>query len=119
MRFEVEVTDEWLEWFDELTAAEQDELAAVVGLLEERGPHLPFPYSSGVTTSRHPHMRELRAQVHGRPFRTLYAFDPRRIAILLMGGDKTGDDRWYDVFVPRADDLYDEHLQILENEGLI
>jgi len=119
MRYEVEVTDEWLEWFDELTAAEQDELAAVVGLLEERGPHLPFPYSSGVTTSRHPHMRELRAQVHGRPFRTLYAFDPRRIAILLMGGDKTGDDRWYDVFVPRADDLYDEHLQILENEGLI
>jgi len=42
MRFEVEVTDEWLEWFDELTAAEQDEVATVVGLLEERGPHLPF-----------------------------------------------------------------------------
>ena len=119
MRFEVEVTDEWLEWFDGLAAAEQDEVAAVVGLLEERGPHLPFPYSSGVTTSRHAHMRELRAQVHGRPFRTLYAFDPRRVAILLIGGDKTGDDRWYDVFVPRADDLYDEHLQLLEDEGLI
>jgi hypothetical protein len=64
-------------------------------------------------------MRELRTQVKGRPFRTLYAFDPRRMAILLIGGDKKGDDRWYEVFVPWADDLYDEHLKILEEEGLI
>jgi hypothetical protein len=64
-------------------------------------------------------MRELRTQVKERPFRTLYAFDPRRMAILLIGGDKKGDDRWYEVFVPWADDLYDEHLKILEEEGLI
>ena len=57
--------------------------------------------------------------MHGRPFRTLYAFDPRRVAILLIAGDKTGDDRWYEDFVPRADDLYDEHLKILEREGLV
>ena len=119
MAYEVEVTDEWLEWFEALTAKEQEEIAATIGLLENGGPHLPFPYSSGVASSRHSHMRELRAQVHGRPYRTLYAFDPRRVAILLIAGDKTGDDRWYDVFVPRADDLYDEHLNILEEEGLI
>lgn len=119
MAYEVEVTDEWLEWFNRLTADEQDEIAAVIGVLENRGPHLPFPYSSGVSASRHSHMRELRTQVHGRPFRTLYAFDPRRVAILLIAGDKTGDDRWYDVFVPKADDLYDEHLKILREEGLI
>jgi len=64
-------------------------------------------------------MRELRTQVKGRPFRTLYAFDPRRVAILLIAGDKTGDDRWYEVFVPRADNLYDEHLRILKKEDLI
>ncbi len=57
--------------------------------------------------------------MQGRPYRTLYAFDPRRVAILLIAGNKAGDDRWYDVFVPRADDLYDEHLRILEEEGLI
>jgi len=74
MAYEVEVTDEWLEWFNQLTAEEQDEIAAAIGLLENRGPHLPFPYSSGVSSSRHSHMRELRTQVHGRPFRTLYAF---------------------------------------------
>lgn len=119
MAYEVEVTDEWLEWFNQLTAEEQDEIAAAIGLLENQGPQMPFPYSSGVSSSRHSHMRELRTQVHGRPFRTLYAFDPRRVAILLIGGDKTGDDRWYDVFVPKADDLYDEHLEILRKEGLI
>jgi hypothetical protein len=119
MAYEVEVTDEWLAWFDGLTAAEQEELAASIGLLETKGPQLPFPYSSGVTSSRHSHMRELRTQIHGRPFRTLYAFDPRRVAILLIAGDKTGDDRWYDVHVPLADDLYDEHLETLEREGLI
>lgn len=119
MAYEVEVTDEWLAWFEERTAEEQEELAASIGLLETRGPHLPFPHSSGVTSSRHSHMRELRTQIHGRPFRTLYAFDPRRVAILLIAGDKTGDDRWYQVFVPRADDLYDVHLRTLGEEGLI
>ena len=47
----------------------------------------------------------------------LYAFDPKRTAILLLGGNKTGDNRWYDKFVPRADDLYDEHLKEIEAEG--
>lgn len=62
-------------------------------------------------------MRELRTQHGGHPFRTLYAFDPRRTAILLIGGDKTGDNRWYDVNVPVADLLYDEHLEQLRREG--
>ena len=99
MAYEVEATDEWLAWFEALTAKEQEELAARIGLLEAKGPHLPFPYSSGVSQSGHTHMRELRAQIDGRPFRTLCAFDPRRVAILLIAGDKTGDDWWYEVYV--------------------
>ena len=78
MAYEVEITDEWGAWFEALSAEEQEEVAATIGLLEEHGPHLPFPYSSGVASSRHPRMRELRTQVHGRPYRMLYAFDPRR-----------------------------------------
>lgn len=64
-------------------------------------------------------MRELRVQHEGRPYRILYAFDPRRCAILLLGGDKTGDDRWYDVHVPIADKLYDTHIETLRKEGQI
>ena len=66
--------------------------------------------------SKHSHMRELRIQHQGRPLRVLYAFDPRRAAILLLGGDKTGNSRWYKVNVPIADRLYDEHLKET-NEG--
>lgn len=62
-------------------------------------------------------MRELRIQHRGEPYRALYAFDPRRMAILLIGGRKTGDDGWYEKFVPQADQLYDEHLEILKQEG--
>jgi hypothetical protein len=64
-------------------------------------------------------MRELRIQSGGRPLRVLYAFDPRRTAILLIGGDKTGDTRFYERYVPHADALYDEYLDELRKEGLI
>jgi len=64
-------------------------------------------------------MRELRTQHAGRPLRTLYAFDPRRAAILLIGGDKTGNNRWYETQIPIADRLYDQHLEQLKQEGLI
>jgi hypothetical protein len=62
-------------------------------------------------------MRELRIQHGGRPYRVLYAFDPRRVALLVIGGDKTGDDRWYDMLVPIADRLYDDHVEQLRKEG--
>ena len=62
-------------------------------------------------------MRELRTQSAGRPLRTLYAFNPLRTAVLLIAGDKTGDDRWYDKFVPVADRLFEEHLNELKKEG--
>lgn len=61
-------------------------------------------------------MMELRTQVHGQPLRTFYAFDPRRKAILLIGGSKVGDGRFYDRMIPLADKLMDEHLQEIEKE---
>lgn len=117
--WDVEGTDEFAGWFENLNDEEQASVGRVVELLVEHGPSLPFPYSSGIATSRHRHMRELRIQHEGRPYRVLYAFDPRRSAILLLGGDKTGKDRWYEEQVPIADTLYDEYLGELKQEGLI
>jgi len=119
MAWEVEFTDEFEGWWVTLDGDEQDSVDIVVGLLEEKGPQLPFPQSSKITTSNHTHMRELRVQYRGRPYRILYAFDPRRVAILLLGGSKIGDDRWYEKHIPVADALYDEHLDELRREGLI
>ena len=78
---------------------------------------LAYPFNSGIEQSRHSHMRELRIQHGGRPYRVLYAFDPRRVAILLIGGDKTGDDRWYDKYVSLADKIYEEHIEALKKEN--
>ena len=119
MAWDVEYTDEFGEWWTSLDDGERSSVAAYVGLLEERGPQLDFPYSSKIVQSRHDHMRELRVQHKGQPYRVLYAFDPRRSAILLIGADKTGRDRWYDEMVPVADRLYDEHVETLRREGLI
>lgn len=116
---EVEYTDEFGAWWDGLTESAQESVAHAVGLLEAKGPTLGHPHSSGVARSRHGPMRELRVQHQGRPYRILYAFDPRRTAILLIAGDKTGDDRFYDRMVPIADRLYDEHLEQLQSKGLI
>ena len=119
MEWEVEYTDEFGEWWFQLSKRQQADVAARIELLGERGPHLPFPFSSDVRSSRHGTMRELRVQSGGRPIRIFYAFDPRRASILLIGADKTGIDRFYEKFVPIADALFDEHLAQLRREGLI
>lgn len=115
MPFSVEYTDEFEAWWDSLSVRHQDAVGHVVANLIEYGPSLPFPYSSGVRISRHSHMRELRIRTRP-PIRVFYAFDPRRTAILLVGGHKTTDDRFYWQQVRRADLLYDEHLRELAAE---
>lgn len=117
MAWEIEFTEEFGAWWETLTEDQQDDIAQCVGLVAEPGPGLGFPHSSKVNASRHGHMRELRTQSAGKPLRTLYALNPLRTAILLLGGDKTGDDRWYEKFVPVADRLYDQHLGELKKEG--
>ena len=119
MMWEVEYTEEFKGWWESLDADEQESIAASVGLVEQLGPNLPRPHSDKVKGSRHSNMKELRTQHRGRPIRTFYAFDPRRMAVLLIGGDKTGDSRFYDRMIPIADRLFDEHLQELRKEGRI
>jgi hypothetical protein len=119
MAWSVEHTGEFEEWYECLSETRQDDLVAVALLLMEQGPQLPFPYSSGISGSRHAHMRELRVQSGGRPIRIFYAFDPRRTAILLLGCDKTGDKRFYERAIPIADALYDTYIDEIKKEGLI
>jgi len=119
MNWDVENTDEFASWFGDLNEINQDAVDFTVDLLIALGPSLRFPHSSGIGNSRHSHMRELRIQSEGRPLRVFYAFDPRRSAILLIGGDKTGDDRFYERLIPVADELYDVHLKELKQEGLL
>jgi len=113
-----EFTDEFRDWWNVLSEAQQDDVAHSVRHLVEFGPALGFPHSSKVGSSRYPQMGELRTQSAGRPLRTLDAFNPLRSAIL-FGGGKAGDDRWYEKFVPIADRLFERHLLELKKEGSI
>lgn len=119
MAWDVEYTDEFALWWASLTEDEQADLNASVELLELHGPQLGRPHVDTIKGSKHSNMKELRTQSSGKPLRTFFAFDPRRAAILLIGGDKTGDARFYDRMVPIADNLFDVYLAELKNEGLI
>lgn len=114
--YEVEFTDEFAGWWDGLDTGEQSSVAYSIRLLEEYGIDLKRPHADTVHGSRFPNMRELRVQHQGRPYRVLYAFDPRRTAMLLIGGDKTGRPNWYKEFVPKADRIYAQHLEEISKE---
>jgi hypothetical protein len=116
--WDVEYTDTFGSWWDELGEDEQERIAASVELLQEVGPSLGRPTVDRLEGSRHANMKELRPR--GGHIRVLFAFDPRRTAVLLVGGDKRGQwKRWYAQAIPAADDLYDEHLQTLRDEGAL
>ena len=117
--WDVEYTDEFEAWWNSLTESEQEAIAHDVEVLRAVGPILGRPQVDTIHGSRFSNMKELRTQHQGDPYRTLFAFDPRRTAILLIGGRKTGDDRWYDRYIAIADRLYEEHLDELRREGLI
>ncbi len=119
MVWEAEYTNDFLEWWDGLSGGERDSVSNSVDLLIENGVHLRFPNSSGIHSSRHSHMRELRVQGGRSPIRIFYAFDPRRTSILLIGGHKTDSNLFYRQYVPIADRLYDQYLAELRQEGLI
>ena len=112
----VEYTDEFEQWWDTLSEGEQEAIDAKVYLLEQKGPALRRPHSGNIHGSKHPNMKELIVQYAGEPYRVLYAFDPRRCAVLLLGGKKTGKDNWYEGYIPLADRIYETHLAAVERE---
>jgi hypothetical protein len=117
--FEVEATDEFTDWFMDLEPAAAEAVAQRIDLLAEQGPALRRPVVGEIKGSTFdPQMKELRVSVAGDALRVLFMFDPRRTAILLLGGSKTGTwNRWYRTAIPEADRLYEEHLATLRKEG--
>jgi len=117
MPWVVEMTDEFAAWWETLTESEQESFQVGIELLREMGPALGRPYADTVKGSKHANLKELRTQHQGRPLRTFFAFDPRRVALLLIGGDKTGDKRFYDRMIRLADALLEDHLNNLKRGG--
>lgn len=107
--WDVEYTDQFEQWWDGLSIDEQAAIDVAVEVLQEKGPGLGRPLVDTVKGSRHSNMKELLPR--GGFIRVLFAFDPRRTAILLIGGDRSGHwKEWYEVVIPVADQLFDDHL---------
>jgi hypothetical protein len=111
MAWEVLTAPEFDAWWHSLDDDERESLRTSIQLLRSLGRMLGRPHADSLRGARHSNMKELRTQHRGRPLRTLFAFDPLRRAILLIGGDKTGDERFYERMIPLADAIMDRHLQ--------
>jgi hypothetical protein len=114
----IEITEEYFTWFQRLDERQQDAVRVHIEVLERMGPHLGRPYVDSIKGPKHSNMQELRT-IHGRRhIRSFFAFDPRRTATLLIGGDKTGNKTFYERMIPLADRL-DQYLREVRKEGLI
>jgi hypothetical protein len=113
--WDIELTEHAENWYMGLSPADADQISAALDKLEEDGPNLGRPFVDSIKTSRHHNMKELRSV--GGFLRMLFAFDPRRTAVVLLGGDKRHDwNGWYDRNIPIADEIYDNHLKMVEEE---
>jgi hypothetical protein len=116
MDWVVEEHESYSSWFAEQDKNLQDEILAVLILLKREGPTLDRPRADTIKASQYSNMKELRVQYCGEPWRILFAFDPKRTAILLLGGNKTGNNQWYKENIPIADQRFTEHLEKLKRK---
>ena len=118
VRWNVEIADEFQPEYEKLPDEVQDELLAMTRLLQQFGPQLKRPYADTMNGSRHANMKELRFDAADGVWRVAFAFDPRRKAVLLVAGDKSGgsEKRFYRQLIKRADDRYDAHLSRLRKK---
>lgn len=117
MTWVVELADEFDLEFEKLSPSVQDEIAALSRLLQQFGPQLGRPRVDTLHGARHSNMKELRFSAAGGEWRLAFAFDPKRHAILLVAGDKSGGSqkRFYRELLRKADDRFDAHLARLKN----
>jgi hypothetical protein len=110
--------DDFAPEYDELPEVVQDELLAVMGLLEKFGPQLSRPHADTLKGSRHANMKELRFDAADGVWRFLFAFDPKRTAIIFCGGDKSGGSEklFYRQIIAKADARFDTRLARIEAE---
>ena len=114
MSWSVTYVPEFEEWLRGQTKEFQEDLMAYVIALQDQGPQLARPHCDTLVGSRFANMKELRVQHAGDPYRVLFAFDVKRRAVLLLGGNKRGNSRWYLKNIPIADarfESWQEHVR--------
>ena len=114
MAWAVVATQGFADWLLELDERARVRILAAIRLVESTGPGRNRPYSDTLKGSTIANLKELRVPVGGSPYRILYAFDPIRRAVMLCGGDKTGDKRFYRRMIPIAEAAFTEHIKSID-----
>lgn len=118
MAWDVEGTDQFDRWYGGLDREETRAVNTAVDFLANSGPGLGRPFVDTIDGSQIANLKELRPKRND--IRILFVFDPRRTAILLIGGSKTNDwHGWYERNIPEAERLYDDYLSELRKEELL
>lgn len=118
MAWKVVFDAEFKLWLRSLDKDLEKEISTLIDLLRKNGPTLSRPYSDTLKGSNIKNLKELRLKFKAEHWRILYAFDPIRRAILLLGGNKTGDPNWYKKNIPIAEKRFFKHLADLEQEDV-
>lgn len=106
---EVIFTDEFKEWLESNDRTVRNRLSMIISILRQYGVTTPFPYSSMLFGTKY-NFRELRAEIKDQPYRMIYIFDPKRNAVMLLGGNKSGEKRWYEKSIAKAEKIYEKYL---------
>lgn len=116
MPYKINFAEPFKEWWDTLERDLKKALLKQIGFLEHYGPHLSRPYADTLHDTTIANLKELRLKYQNQPYRIIYAFDPKREALLLIGGNKASSKRWYKQMIPKAEAIFNAHLQALREE---
>ncbi len=116
MPYKLVYLDEFANWLGAQEQSLKLRTLAYLELLKERGPLLGRPYADTLKSTQITNLKELRVQHKSEPIRILFAFDPKQKAVIILGGSKQADKRWYDVKIPLAEKLFFEYLERQRNE---
>lgn len=118
MEWEILISAEYEEWFRKLPQKHKVAIATDLEVLRHFGPMLGRPHVDQIKGSTFPNMKELRTKISSSVYRTLFAFDPNRQAVILCGGDKKGKDqeKFYKRLVIQADRIFKRHLKIIRGK---
>ena len=119
MTWAILLSSECEAWLDGLPVSDRVAILQDARVLETAGPQLGRPLVDHIKGSKHSNMKELRSRFGGHQYRTLFAFDPKQHALVLIGGDKVGQDqgRFYKALIKLADAIFDRHLARLAKEA--
>ena len=113
MEWKILISEEYEEWFNELPQKHKVAIATDLSVLRNIGPTLGRPYVDQIKGSKISNLKELRTKVSGHVYRSLFAFDPERRAIILSGGNKKGKDqeKFYKLLISQAEAVFEKHIK--------